>query len=71
MQFNGFEVFENSLKQETRAAIEELRTSEIATIMITGDNPITASNIGYQSGILDPHTVSLLIDWTASTFTGE
>ena len=32
--------------------------------MITGDNPITASNIGYQSGILDAGTKTLIIDYS-------
>jgi magnesium-transporting ATPase (P-type) len=32
--------------------------------MITGDNPITASNIGYQSGILDPHSKTLIVDYS-------
>jgi len=31
--------------------------------MITGDNPVTAANIGYQSAILHPHTKTLIIDY--------
>jgi cation-transporting P-type ATPase 13A2 len=68
LEFNGFEVFENRLKPETRPAIEELREVSIETIMITGDNPITASNIGYQSGILDPETHTLIIDHNGAHF---
>jgi magnesium-transporting ATPase (P-type) len=36
--------------------------------MITGDNPITASNIGYQSGILDPHSKTLIVDYSKQQF---
>lgn len=56
-------MFENSLKPETREATEELRMVDINPIMITGDNPITASNIGYQSAFLDPHTKTLIVDY--------
>ncbi len=31
--------------------------------MITGDNPITAANIGYQSNILDHNTTTLIVDY--------
>jgi magnesium-transporting ATPase (P-type) len=31
--------------------------------MITGDNPLTAANIGYQSGILDAETRTLIVDF--------
>lgn len=31
--------------------------------MITGDNPITATNIGYQSAILDYNTTTLIVDY--------
>lgn len=43
----------------------------INPIMITGDNPITASNIGYQSAILDPYSKSILIDYNQKQFTEE
>lgn len=40
--------------------------------MITGDNPITASNIGYQSGILDADTKTIIIDYSHEAgFTDE
>ena len=61
-------MFDNGLKEQTRGAIEELRSVEINPIMITGDNPITASNIGYQSAILDPDTKSLIVDFKQGKF---
>jgi magnesium-transporting ATPase (P-type) len=39
--------------------------------MITGDNPITASNIGYQSFILDSHSKTLIVDENESGFSEE
>lgn len=56
-------MFENGLKDETKGAISELRENRIDPIMITGDNPLTAANIGYQSGILDAETRTLIVDF--------
>jgi len=39
--------------------------------MITGDNPITASNIGYQSAILDPNTKTLIVDYSQGKITED
>lgn len=58
-------MFDNGLKPETKGAITELRENRIDPIMITGDNPITASNIGYQSGILDADTKTIIIDYSS------
>ena len=58
-------MFDNGLKPETKGAIAELRENRIDPIMITGDNPITASNIGYQSGILDANTMTIIIDYSS------
>ena len=65
-------MFDNGLKPETKGAITELRENRIDPIMITGDNPITASNIGYQSGILDADTMTIIIDFSSEHgFTDE
>ena len=36
--------------------------------MITGDNPITGSNIGYQSKILDSNSKTLIVDYSRGQF---
>lgn len=51
--FNGFLVFENKLKPETKGAIVMLKTAEIGCVMITGDSTLTGSNISYKCGISD------------------
>lgn len=51
LNFNGFEVFENKLKPQTKGAIKELKEAKVGVVMITGDNPLTGSNIGYKCGI--------------------
>jgi cation-transporting ATPase 13A2 len=63
LSFNGFEVFENKLKPETKAAIGELKEAAIGTVMITGDNPLTGSNIGYKCGISHREKGMLIIDF--------
>ena len=39
--------------------------------MITGDNPLTGSNIGYKSGIADIKKKMLICDYQDKHFTKE
>ncbi|XP_066493188.1 polyamine-transporting ATPase 13A2 isoform X1 [Tiliqua scincoides] len=45
MVFLGFLVMKNVLKAETAPVIHSLRNAEIRTIMVTGDNMLTAVNV--------------------------
>ncbi|CAD8065143.1 unnamed protein product [Paramecium primaurelia] len=56
MIFLGFLIFENKLKAETQSTILSLKQSNIKSIMVTGDNPYTAINIGLQCNILDQNS---------------
>ncbi|CAK79482.1 unnamed protein product (macronuclear) [Paramecium tetraurelia] len=56
MSFLGFLIFENKLKAETQSTILSLKYSNIKSIMVTGDNPYTAINIGLQCNILDQNS---------------
>ncbi|CAK80951.1 unnamed protein product (macronuclear) [Paramecium tetraurelia] len=51
--FLGFLIFENRLKELTSRTIRELKASNLKPIMVTGDNPLTAINIGQQCYILE------------------
>lgn len=53
MEFLGFIVFENKLKDHTRSTIKALEDAHIRTIMCTGDNILTAISVGKESNILD------------------
>lgn len=44
--FLGFLIFENRLKEQTSRTIRELKASNLKPLMVTGDNPLTAINIG-------------------------
>ena len=48
-------MFENKLKKETQGAIKTLIEAQISVVIITGDNPLTGSNIGFKSGVIDPY----------------
>lgn len=53
MNFLGFILFENSLKNNTRNTITELQNALVDVYMITGDNIYTSINVGYKSRILE------------------
>lgn len=44
--FQGFLVFENKIKEATENSIKTLNRAYIRTIMITGDNILTAISVG-------------------------
>lgn len=53
LHFLGFIVFENKLKDESPVAIGELAAAQIRSIMVTGDNVLTAVNVARKCGIVD------------------
>lgn len=53
MIFVGFILFENPLKPKTRLSLIELRHAGIGTVMITGDNLLTAVSVAQSSGMVD------------------
>lgn len=53
LEFLGFIVFENRLKPATTGIINKLNWADIKTVMLTGDNPLTAIFIARTCNILD------------------
>lgn len=53
LHFLGFIVFENMLKDESPIAISELAAAQIRSVMVTGDNVLTAVNVARKCGIVD------------------
>lgn len=53
LEFAGFIVFENKLKDTTTEIIEELREANIRTVMCTGDNILTAISVARECSLID------------------
>ena len=64
-------MFENKLKPETKGAIRELKEAKIGVVMITGDNALTGSNIGYKCGISHRDQGMIICDYKDGKFTEE
>ena len=52
LEFIGFIVFENKLKDSTTNTIEHLTDADVRTIMCTGDNILTAVSVGRECKII-------------------
>ncbi|KAH6626366.1 hypothetical protein B0J18DRAFT_424656 [Chaetomium sp. MPI-SDFR-AT-0129] len=53
LDFVGFIIFENKLKPTTAAVLKELLDSNIGTVMITGDNILTAVSVARECGMIN------------------
>ncbi|KAI1850453.1 hypothetical protein JX265_013415 [Neoarthrinium moseri] len=52
LDFVGFIIFENKLKPTTAAVLKELTQSNIGSIMVTGDNILTAISVSRNCGLI-------------------
>ncbi|ORY72025.1 uncharacterized protein BCR38DRAFT_454387 [Pseudomassariella vexata] len=52
LEFVGFIIFENKLKPTTAAVLKELTESNIGSIMVTGDNILTAISVSRNCGLV-------------------
>ncbi|KAK5706799.1 hypothetical protein LTR97_001791 [Elasticomyces elasticus] len=53
LDFVGFIIFENKLKERTTGVIEELAEANIRTVMCTGDNILTAISVARECSLID------------------
>ncbi|AMD18547.1 HBL355Cp [Eremothecium sinecaudum] len=53
LEFLGFIIFENKLKNSTKSTLTALHSANIRTIMCTGDNILTAISVGLESGLVN------------------
>uniref|UniRef100_A0A8B9I8Y6 Polyamine-transporting ATPase 13A3 n=1 Tax=Anser brachyrhynchus TaxID=132585 RepID=A0A8B9I8Y6_9AVES len=54
MDFMGLIIMQNKLKKETPAVLEDLRKANIRTVMVTGDNMLTAISVARDCGMILP-----------------
>uniref|UniRef100_A0A665U6L9 Polyamine-transporting ATPase 13A3 n=1 Tax=Echeneis naucrates TaxID=173247 RepID=A0A665U6L9_ECHNA len=52
MEFLGLIVMQNKIKQETAGVLHELRQANIRTLMVTGDNMLTAISVARDCGMV-------------------
>ena len=52
--FIGFITFKNNLKPTSTEVIQQLKTANLKSIMVTGDNLETAISVSQEVGIIDP-----------------
>ncbi|KKA25972.1 hypothetical protein TD95_002157 [Thielaviopsis punctulata] len=56
LDFLGFIIFENRLKPSTKDVLIELHKANIGTVMVTGDNILTAISVARECTLIDNHT---------------
>ncbi|KAM9428180.1 polyamine-transporting ATPase 13A3-like isoform 2-T2 [Salvelinus alpinus] len=64
MEFLGLIIMQNKLKEETAGVLKDLRRANIRTVMVTGDNMLTAISVARDCGMITPHERVIVADAT-------
>ncbi|XP_053738745.1 polyamine-transporting ATPase 13A3-like isoform X1 [Synchiropus splendidus] len=62
MEFLGLIVMQNKIKKETAGVLVDLRHANIRTLMVTGDNMLTAISVARDCGMVRPHEKVIIAD---------
>ncbi|XP_018532713.1 polyamine-transporting ATPase 13A3 isoform X2 [Lates calcarifer] len=62
MEFLGLIIMQNKIKQETAGVLCELRKANIRTLMVTGDNMLTAISVARDCGMVRAHEKVIIAD---------
>uniref|UniRef100_A0A8C9ZNH3 ATPase 13A3 n=1 Tax=Sander lucioperca TaxID=283035 RepID=A0A8C9ZNH3_SANLU len=62
MEFLGLIIMQNKIKEETAGVLRELRQANIRTLMVTGDNMLTAISVARECGMVRPHETVIIAD---------
>ncbi|KAL4630733.1 putative cation-transporting ATPase 13A3 [Arapaima gigas] len=62
MEFLGLIIMQNKLKAETPGVLEDLRRANIRTVMVTGDNMLTAISVARDCGMILPDERVIIAD---------
>ncbi|KAK0400708.1 hypothetical protein QR680_015410 [Steinernema hermaphroditum] len=73
LQMLGVIVMENRVKKQTVPVINQLNRAHIRTVMVTGDNLLTAMSVARECGIIRPNKRAFLLesDHNAKTHDGR
>lgn len=61
LNFVGLVVMENRIKPETKPTIDQLHNADIKTVMITGDNMLTALSVARECHMVDSNDQVILV----------
>ncbi|GFR32870.1 probable cation-transporting ATPase 13A3, partial [Trichonephila clavata] len=61
LEFLGLVVLENKLKPETIPALNTLKDADIRSVMVTGDNLLTAITVSKKCGMIEEHDSVVII----------
>ncbi|XP_070775193.1 polyamine-transporting ATPase 13A3-like [Enoplosus armatus] len=62
MEFLGLIIMQNKIKEETAGVLRELRQANIRTLMVTGDNMLTAISVARDCGMVRAHEKVIIAD---------
>ncbi|XP_035502734.1 polyamine-transporting ATPase 13A3 isoform X2 [Scophthalmus maximus] len=62
MEFLGMIIMQNKLKTETPGVLQDLRQANIRTVMVTGDNMLTAISVARDCGMIPPQDTVIIAD---------
>uniref|UniRef100_A0AAR2IZ58 Polyamine-transporting ATPase 13A3 n=1 Tax=Pygocentrus nattereri TaxID=42514 RepID=A0AAR2IZ58_PYGNA len=62
MEFLGLIIMQNKLKAETPGVLEDLKRANIRTVMVTGDNMLTAISVARDCGMIPPQDRVIIAD---------
>ncbi|XP_076007323.1 polyamine-transporting ATPase 13A3 isoform X2 [Genypterus blacodes] len=62
MEFLGLIIMQNKLKAETPGVLQDLRQANIRTVMVTGDNMLTAISVARDCGMIPPQDTVIIAD---------
>uniref|UniRef100_A0A4W4FIW5 Polyamine-transporting ATPase 13A3 n=1 Tax=Electrophorus electricus TaxID=8005 RepID=A0A4W4FIW5_ELEEL len=62
MEFLGLIIMQNKLKCETPGVLDVLRQAQIRTVMVTGDNMLTAISVARDCGMIPPQDRVIIAD---------
>ncbi|KAM7409529.1 hypothetical protein PAMA_001151 [Pampus argenteus] len=62
MEFLGLIIMQNKLKPETPGVLQDLYRANIRTVMVTGDNMLTAISVARDCGMIPPQDTVIIAD---------
>ncbi|XP_034035845.1 probable cation-transporting ATPase 13A3 isoform X1 [Thalassophryne amazonica] len=62
MEFLGLIIMQNKLKAETSGVLQDLHRANIRTVMVTGDNMLTAISVARDCGMIPPDDTVIIAD---------